>query len=176
MGNCCSRINSIVNFLDISPNDLRKISPDELKTRAKARFRKLKPSEIAQVTCCTKFKNIWKRLEIQTVLIRACFVTPSHPLIEVQRGWWIKLSPTEKYHKTEDKSALFFDRLTICSSCIVVEVCPAMLVGLFFLGIRLFGIFLTIVPLCENPCLLKAKATNSSVGNLTSFTRRFPTT
>jgi len=38
------------------------------------------------------------------------------------------------------------------SSCIVVEVLPATLVGLFFFGILLFGIFLTIVSLWINPC------------------------
>ena len=46
----------------ISPNDLRQISLDELKTRIKARFRKLKPSEVAQVGCCTKFKNILEEI------------------------------------------------------------------------------------------------------------------
>jgi len=49
-------------LFDILPNELRQISQDELKTRTKARFRKLKPSDIAQVGCCTKFTNILEEI------------------------------------------------------------------------------------------------------------------
>ena len=59
---------------------------------------------------------------------------------------------------------------TIFSSFIVTSVLPTMLEGLFFLGMRLFGMFLTMVSLCVNPCLAKADIMNSSVGSVTPFT------
>ena len=89
-------------LFDISKEQIRQMSPEDINARIDARFRKLELPEAEHVDTFQNVENILEKIEEtdnENLVHKECFIDSSYPLVEMKPGSLDKSSATETCQK-----------------------------------------------------------------------------